>query len=389
MYGTQDASKIWQDTYKELLTARGFITGTSNAAVFKGQQGEKALVHGDDFMILASQASIDAFEAVLKEKFKLKKEWQIGFGEKDARCGRVLHRIVTIEDEPKRAIIEPDARHAQLIVQELGLEKAKAVETPAEKLSSDKQMADSKEKPVPKQEEKVYRSTVMRASYLAQDCPDLSEAVKTLARYMKEPNEAHFGRLKRLGRFPKKYALLRNVMYPQKMPKRLDVLEDSDHAGCAVTRKSTTGLAVMFGRHCLKHLSNLQSTIALSSGESEYYALVKAAQVGLGMRALLEDLGIEVTLSIHSDSSAARGHVGRLGLGKMRHIQTRYLWVQERIRDGHFAVVCIKGKQNPADLLTKPLSGPERDKHLKRLGFEYGSPSAHQKEVLSGTGKTK
>jgi len=178
-------------------------------------------------------------------------------------------------------------------------------------------------------------------------------------------------------------------MYPQKMPKRLDVLEDSDHAGCAVTRKSTTGLAVMFGRHCLKHLSNLQSTIALSSGESEYYALVKAAQVGLGMRALLEDLGIEVTLSIHSDSSAARGHVGRLGLGKMRHIQTRYLWVQERIRDGHFAVVCIKGKDNPADLLTKPLSSPERDKHLKRLGFEYGSPSAHQKEVLSGTGKTK
>ena len=86
----------------------------------------------------------------------------------------------------------------------------------------------------------------MRASYLAQDCPDLLEAVKTLARYMKEPNEAHFGRLKRLGRFQKKYALLRNVMYPQKMPKRLDVLEDSDHAGCAVTRKSTTGLAVMF-----------------------------------------------------------------------------------------------------------------------------------------------
>ena len=138
----------------------------------------------------------------------------------------------------------------------------------------------------------------------------------------------------------------------------------------------------------MKHLANLQSTIALSSGESEYYALVKAAQIGLGMRALLEDFGLEVSLSIHSDSSAARGHVGRLGLGKMRHIQTRYLWVQERIRDGHFTVVCIKGTKNPADLLTKPLSGPERDKHLKRLGFEYGSPSEKQKEVLSGTGKT-
>ena len=386
MYGTQDASKIWQDEYKELLVKHGFQMGISNAAVFKGPKGEKALVHGDDFLILASQACIDAFEATLNEKFTLRKEWQIGFGTKDARSGRVLNRIITLESHPRRAIIEPDARHAQIIVKELGLEQAKAVETPAEKLSSDKQMADANAAPVGKHEEQLYRSIVMRASYLAQDSPDLSEAVKSLARYMKEPNQAHFSRLKRLGRFLKGHALLRNVMYPQETPNRLEVLEDSDHAGCAVTRKSTTGLAVMFGKHCIKHLSNLQSTIALSSGESEYYALVKAAQVGLGVKAMLEDLGVMTTLSIHSDSSAARGHVGRLGLGKMRHIQTRYLWVQERIRDGHFTVVCIKGKKNPADLLTKPLTGPERDRHLKRLGYEYGSPSDQQKGVLSGTG---
>ena len=141
------------------------------------------------------------------------------------------------------------------------------------------------------------------------------------------------------------------------------------------------------GRHCIKHLSNLQSTIALSSGESEYYALVKAAQIGLGVRALLEDFGIQLNLNIHSDSSAARGHVGRLGLGKMRHIQTRFLWVQERIREGHFGVVCIKRKKNPADLLTKPLTGAERDMDLARMGFEYGEPSQKQKEVLSGTRK--
>jgi hypothetical protein len=96
-----------------------------------------------------------------------------------------------------------------------------------------------------------------------------------------------------------------------------------------------------------------------------------------------------LSMNIHSDSSAARGHVGRLGLGKMRHVQTRYLWVQERLREGHFGVVCIKGTKNPADLLTKPLTGPERNKHLERMGFHYGSPSASQKEVLSGTGKAE
>ena len=82
-------------------------------------------------------------------------------------------------------MIEPDARHAQPIVKKLGLENAKAVETPAEKLSSDKQWADSNERPEGKLEQKTYRSVVMRASYLAQDNPDISEAVTTLARYMK------------------------------------------------------------------------------------------------------------------------------------------------------------------------------------------------------------
>ena len=46
-------------------------------------------------------------------------------------------------------------------------------------------MADANEPPAPKVEQTTYRSVVMRASYLSQDSPDLSEAVKTLARYMK------------------------------------------------------------------------------------------------------------------------------------------------------------------------------------------------------------
>ena len=60
-------------------------------------------------------------------------------------------------------------------------------------------------------------------------------------------------------------------------------------------------------RHCAKHASDLQSTIALSSGESEYYAAVKAAALGLSRKALFADWGIEVSITVLSDSSAARG----------------------------------------------------------------------------------
>ena len=41
----------------------------------------------------------------------------------------------------------------------------------------------------------------------------------------------------------------------------------------------------------LKSWSSTQATVAMSSGEAEYYALVKGAAEGLGMQALMKDLG--------------------------------------------------------------------------------------------------
>ena len=84
-----------------------------------------------------------------------------------------------------------------------------------------------------------------------------------------------------------------------------------------------------------------------------------------------------------SDSSAARAFSQRIGLGRMRHIQTRYLWLQERVKEGHLRVLPIRGKNNPADLLTKALSGVKRQKFMKTLGFEDVELSdGRHKEIL-------
>ena len=71
----------------------------------------------------------------------------------------------------------------------------------------------------------------------------------------------------------------------------LDVMTDSDWAGCLATRKSTSGgIASMMGG-MLKSWSSTQGSVAMSSGEAEHYALVKAASEALGMQALAADLG--------------------------------------------------------------------------------------------------
>ena len=80
------------------------------------------------------------------------------------------------------------------------MEKASGVETPAEHRSVDKQILDSKTAALGPEMKKLFRPCVMRAAYLAQDDPSISEAVKSLARRMSNPNEGDMQMLKRLGR---------------------------------------------------------------------------------------------------------------------------------------------------------------------------------------------
>ena len=112
----------------------------------------------------------------------------------------------------------------------------------------------------------------------------------------------------------------------------------------------------MLGQHCVKTWSSTQAIIALSSGEAEYYGVVKAASVGLGCRAMLQDMGIGCCLHVHTDAEAAKGIASRTGLGKTRHTAVHYLWVQERVRSGDIVLHKVRGDVNPADLLTKHLT---------------------------------
>ena len=67
---------------------------------------------------------------------------------------------------------------------------------------------------------------------------------------------------------------------------------DTDFAGCKRTRRSTSGGVVMIGDHCVKTYSSTQDIIALSSGEAEYYGVVKGGSVGIGLRSMLGDFGV-------------------------------------------------------------------------------------------------
>ena len=121
--------------------------------------------------------------------------------------------------------------------------------------------------------------------------------------------------------------------------------------------------------HTLKSWSNTQGIIETSSGEAEYYGMVKGGSVGLGIKALLCDLGVSAKINLRTDASAAKGIASRKGLGKVRHIEVNQLWLQDRVATGDIQVLKVKGTVNLADALTKYVEGDDLVKHSEWMGM--------------------
>jgi len=186
---------------------------------------------------------------------------------------------------------------------------------------------------------------------------------------MAKPCEGHWGLLKRIGRFLVGTPRVAQVFRWQGAAKLVEAYVDSDWAGCRRTLRSTSGGALTCGYHTLKAWSSTQAVLALSSAEAELYALVKGSAMVLGLMSLMRDLGQEMDGRVHCDSSAALGIVQRRGLGKLRHLNVQYLWLQERARERDLSIQKIPGEINPADLMTKHLDEGTLWKHLWRLDY--------------------
>ena len=252
----------------------------------------------------------------------------------------------------------------------LGYKEARGVSTPGI-VEPESSREEDDDEALPPAQATLYRACAARCNYLGLDRPDIQYAAKEVSRSMSNPTKCDLRKLHRLARYLKQHPRAVFSFRHQAPPNKLDVYSDSNWAGCIKTRKSTQGGACMLGQHCIKTWSSTQAIIALSSGEAEYYGVVKATSVGLGCRAMLQDFNVSVSLRVHTDAEAAKGIASRVGLGKTRHISVHYLWVQERIRSGDMELHKVRGEANPADLMTKYMNSQTIIHHMKTFSFTH------------------
>ena len=95
--------------------------------------------------------------------------------------------------------------------------------------------------------------------------------------------------------------------------------------------------------------------------------MVERVMQAKGLATLSKEVGMgEIidVVKIGTGSSAARSFVQRHGLGKMRHLQIRDLWLQKGVAEGRVEVDKVKGEENPADLMTKVLTVREISRYV-------------------------
>ena len=93
----------------------------------------------------------------------------------------------------------------------------------------------------------------------------------------------------------------------------------------------------------------------------------------MGMQSLFKVLGVDVEVQINTDSSTGKSVASRRGAGKIRHLDTRDRWIQERVARGDIIIEKARGEDNVADGLTKHVDKQKMDQFMIECGFEKRS----------------
>ena len=94
----------------------------------------------------------------------------------------------------------------------------------------------------------------------------------------------------------------------------------------------------------------------------------QGAQEALFTKGLFGELGFDVAVEIASDAKAALASAERAGLGHMKHMELRLMFLKDLVKNKVLRLVRLRSAENPADVLTKPVSGEAMQRALRAVG---------------------
>ncbi|CAE7921995.1 unnamed protein product [Symbiodinium sp. KB8] len=241
-----------------------------------------------------------------------------------------------------------------------------------------------------------YRTAIGILLYLGPDRPDILYAVKVLSSRTTTPRQHEWKLLCHPVRYLKEHdnqGLLFTSSWPgrtleqrclelEKEDEVRDVKSDnlfhgkhllesvSDASWCSEPGRLSVSCSILYvNGNPFFMTSKRQKTVVLSSCEAELHGALLSLQEAFLIKKVLECLTCEECECVHRvDNSACRALLNREGLGGLKHVDLRYLWVQQKRKEGAFSVKAIGTKFCPADVGTQAHNATR----LKLLSYMCG-----------------
>ena len=200
---------------------------------------------------------------------------------------------------------------------------------------------------------------------MSTDRPDIQYTVNELSSLMSRPTQRGWESAKHLVRYllkTKDYALF----FGREAENCDDVvtMTDSDWA----TDQSKSAVHIYVGDCLLYSYTRRQTVIAQSSAEAEFYATASGVSEGILLRKVLAFFGLPLGLRALTDIAANNAMAHRL-VGKVRHLETKVLWLQQLVYRGLLTMTWRAGRFNNSDLGTKVLQKARFQELVEKVGL--------------------
>lgn len=115
----------------------------------------------------------------------------------------------------------------------------------------------------------IYRQLIGKLNFLVNTRPDLSFSVQHLSQFNQNPSQAHYDVVIHALMYIKG-THMQGILLNNSPSLKLEAFYDSDWVACPITRRSISVFYIMFGAFPLNWKSKKQTTVSLSSAETEY-----------------------------------------------------------------------------------------------------------------------
>jgi uncharacterized membrane protein YgcG len=358
LYGLKQAPRAWYNKIDSYFLSKGFKRSLNEPNLYiKQNEGEGMLVvciYVDDMIYFSTDGKmIEEFKKSMMQKFEM------------SDLGELRYFLGLEVKQEKNGIFLSQGKYARDLLTKCDMLNCNTVSTPM-----NVREVLRKEDGTESADGFKFRSMVGGLMYLTHTRPDISHATGVVSRFMANPTKLHMTAAKRVLRYIAD-TIDYGIWYKKERGARLIGYSDSDWASGSEDRKSTSGYLFLLGTGPVCWSSKKQPTVALSTAEAEYVALSSAAQHGVWMRRILEDMQQarrESTVIKCDNMSTIAMAKNPVQHGRCKHIDIKLHFVRDLVADGTIKLEFVSTENQLADLLTKGLPVKIFEDLRKKIG---------------------